>query len=159
MELKVIDLSQGRDFLDMALTAIDLCRSGDWDAGLPQLSYVAKYENSEELLPGVFYSCLGYGLAKHEEKYKEGLGLCRTGVERSVFEAETHLYLAKTYMLIGWKKAAIVTLDRGLRVAPEDKELLKMRGEFGWRKPLAVSSLPRSHFVNRVAGELKTLGR
>ena len=159
MKPTVVDLSESQDLRDMALTAIDLCRSGDWVTGLPQLRYVAKYRSTDEQLPGVFYSHLGYGLANHERKYKQGLDLCKIGVELSEFEGEPYLYLAKTYILFGKKKLAIRALDRGLRVDPEDKRLLKVRGELGWRRPAVVSSLPRGHVVNRVAGGLRSLAR
>ena len=108
-------------------------------------------------MPGVFYSYLGYGLANHERQYQQGLDLCKTGVKLSEFEGEPYLYLAKTYELFGKKKLAIEALDRGLQVDPEGKRLLKMRGEFGWRQPTVVSSLPRGHVVNRVAGGLRAL--
>ena len=154
---RVTDLSQSQDFLDMALTAIDLCRSGNWAAGLPGLRYVFKYRSGDEPLPGAFYSYLGYGLASHEREYQEGLDLCKIGVEVSEFEVESYLYLAKTYMLFGRRKPAIDALERGLRVDPEDEKLARMRSEFGWRRSTAVSSLPRGHFVNRLSGELRTL--
>jgi len=151
------DLSLSQDFLDMTLTAIDLCRSENWAVGLPRLRYVFKYRSGDEPLPGAFYSCLGYGLARHERQYQKGLELCKIGVEVSEFEAEPYLYLARTYMLFGRKKPAIDALDRGLRVDPENAKLVQMRREFGWRQSTALSSLPRGHFVNRVSGELRTL--
>ena len=118
---------------------------------------MAKYGSADEKLPGVFFSCLGYGLADHERKYQEGLDLCKTGVELSEFDGEPYLYLAKTYLLFGRKKLAIEALDRGLQVDPDGERLLKMRGEFGWRRPTAISSLPRGHVLNRVAGRLRGL--
>ena len=150
--------SRNQDPQNMALTAIDLCRAGNWFTGLPQLRYVAKHRSADEK-PGVFYSYLGYGLASLEKKYQQGLDLCKTGVTLSEFDGEPYLYLAKTYMLFGRKKPAIDALDRGLRVDPQHRKLLEMRCEFGWRKPLAVPSLSRGHFLNRVAGELRTLWR
>lgn len=154
---ETLDVSQSQGFHDMALTAIDLCRSNDWDAGLPRLCYVLKYKSPDEPLPGVFYSYLGYGLVNQEREYEQGLDLCKIGVVVSEFEGEPYLVLAKTYMLFGRKKPALNALESGLEVDPEDERLLKMRREFGWRRPIAMSSLPRGHFVNRVSGELKTL--
>lgn len=141
----------------MALTGIDLCRSDNWAVGLPRLRYVFKYRSGDEPLPGAFYSYLGYGLARPERQYQKGLELCKIGVEVSEFEAEPYLYLARTYMLFGRKKPAIDALDHGLCVDPENAKLVRMRREFGWRQSTAISSLPRSHFVNRVSGELRTL--
>ena len=153
----VLHLSENQDFHVMALAAIDLCRSGDWAAGLPRLSFVAKYRHGDEPLPGVFYSYLGYGLAKRERKYQEGLDLCKIGVGLNEFDGEPWLYLAKTYMLFGRRKPAIGALDRGLQLDPEGRDLLKMRSEFGWRRPPVMSALPRGHTINRVAGGLRSL--
>ena len=141
----------------MALTGIDLCRSGNWHTGLAQLRYVTKYGSADEKLPGVFYSFLGYGLATDERKYQQGLDLCKKGVELSEFDGEAYLYLGKTYLLFGQKKSAIEELDRGLQIDPEGRRLLKTRGEIGWRRPTVLSFLPRGHVVNRVAGRLRSL--
>ena len=85
------------------------------------------------------------------------MDLCKTGVELSEFDGESHLYLAKTYLLFGQKKLAIEELDRGLQIDPEGRRLLKTRGELGWRRPTVLSFLPRGHVVNRVAGRLRSL--
>lgn len=85
--------------------------------------------------------------------------MSKSSSEVSEFRPKPYLCRAETYLLIGKKEAAIAALDRGLRIDPEDQELLKARGEFGWRKTRFVSTLPRGHFINRVVGRLRTLGQ
>lgn len=141
----------------IALAAIGHCRSGDWDNGFPILRHLLNQKTTFNSMPGIFYSFLGYGLASRERQYKYGLDLCKTGVRISDFEGETHLYLARTYMLLGSKKQAIAALDRGLRVNPNNPWLLQMRAEFGWRRAPLVASLARNHVVNRTYGELRSV--
>ena len=59
---------------------IELCREGDWNRGLFLLGQIAEADRSTAL-PGLFYSYLGYGIARCQQKTKEGLKLCRRGTE------------------------------------------------------------------------------
>ncbi len=155
-EVPTVSSLSSEQLRKVALSAVSQCRAGNWQKGFPVLRHLLYQNANLNSMPGIFYAFLGYGLASRERQYKVGLDLCKTGVRMSEFEGETHLYLARTYMLLGSKKQAISALDRGLRVNPNNPWLLQMRQEFGWRRPPLVHSLSRNHVVNRAFGEVRS---
>ena len=145
----------GCDLQAVSAAGIERCRSGDWESGLGRLRQVAEQATANEKLPGLFYSYLGYGIADSENRYKQGLSLCKLGAEVGLFEAETYLLLARTYMLLDKKRPAIRVLDRGLEIDRNDRALRCMRESFGVRSRLPVPFLERGHFLNRCIGEMR----
>ncbi len=152
-----------QDLIDLAWHGINLCRTGMWKEGLPNLLFsVNKFgakahrrlpsytlesarapANSPPIAPGpptLAWSYLGYGIASLEGKQSEGLALCQRALRAEPSEPENYLNLARTHLLAEQRRLAIEALDRGLEIDPDHQQLLRVRGGLGWRKrvPLPV---------------------
>ena len=134
---------------------IALCRRGDWVGGIAQLLRLQQTSGTHEWTPGVASSYLGYGLASRKKKYEEGLRHCEEAVRREVWEPETYLNLARTYLLRKELKRAVWALDRGLAMDPDHEEILSLRRKLGRRRKLTFPFLPRGHFLNRLVGGIR----
>lgn len=134
---------------------IDRCRQGDWLGGLELLHAVAAVKGPELELPGRYYSYLGYGLARHEQRVKEGVSLCRHAVKIEPDEPENRLNLARLYELRGNRRGAWRETTAGLELAPGHSELLAFRARLDARRPPVLGFLPRTHPVNLRLGRLR----
>jgi len=134
--------------------AIDQCRKGNWEQGLPYLGQLAESE-SRSALPGLFYSYLGYGIALREQRLEEGLKLCRHAVRIEFFHPENYLNLARTYLLGNDRRGAVKTVREGLKIDPNNQDLLELQKEMGKRRPPVLSFLDRNHPFNRFLGSLR----
>ncbi len=123
---------------------IELCRAGEWREGLTWLGQAASYRGEGLEFPGLYYSYLGYGIAM-QERFNEGLSLCRYAVELEGSEPENHLNLARTYLLSGMQPKAIEAVCKGLEIDPDHSELRRLQRdlqkEARMRPPLALRSL------------------
>lgn len=95
-----------------------------------------------------------YGLcmALVEKKFKPAIDMCRKAIELQFYNASHYLNLAKVYVAAGASKKAVETLDEGLRVIADDRDLKRMRSTFGYRSRPAVSFLDRSNPINKAIG-------
>ncbi len=134
---------------------IDLCRTGDWEAGLAVLRYLARQEKADFDRPGRFFSYLGYGVARFDSRYKEGVALCRHALKIEPNEPENHLNLARIYELRKNRRGAFKALNKGLALNPRHRGLLELQQEFGRRRPAVLGFLPRGHPLNRWLGRLR----
>ena len=69
--------------LDLKIRAeqgIHKCRVGNWEEGMKDLGWVAEHDHSEVELPGAFYSYLGYGIARLDMRYREGINHCKHAI-------------------------------------------------------------------------------
>ncbi len=134
---------------------IDLCRTGDWEGGLAVLRHLARQEKAEFDRPGRFFSYLGYGVARFESRYKEGVALCRHAIKIEPQEPENHLNLARIYLLRRNRRGAYKALKKGLALNPHHQQLLEFYEEFGRRRPAVLPFLPRGHRLNRILGRIR----
>jgi hypothetical protein len=134
--------------------AIEQCRQGNWDQGLPYLGLLADSEDRTSL-PGLFYSYLGYGIALREQRREEGLKLCRHAIKIEFFQPENYLNLARIQLLGNDRRGAWKAVREGLKVDPKNEELLVLQKELGLRRPPVLSFLGRQHFLNRFLGGLR----
>ena len=129
---------------------IELCRAGEWREGLTWLGEAAAYRGEGLEFPALYYSYLGYGIAM-QERFTEGLSLCRYAVELESDEPENHLNLARTYLLSGMQPKALEAVCRGLEVDPNNAELRRLQRDLAgghWlRRPVRLRAL-----VDRLAG-------
>jgi tetratricopeptide (TPR) repeat protein len=134
---------------------IRLCRNGDWNKGLPVLASVLESRWPGEEAPGVIYAYLGYGVARYQNKLRDGLKLCEHAVKQQFYEAENHFHLARVQMLAGDRKAALAALDVGLKLDPDHPGLVALKKEFGVRRRPIVGFLDRDHPLNVLLGRLR----
>jgi tetratricopeptide (TPR) repeat protein len=131
---------------------IMLCRDDHWDTGLALLRKATRKKQREIPFPSLYYSYLGYGLARFDRKYKDGLSLCKHAVRIDDLEPENYLNLARIYLLREDRRNAVAALQKGLMLDSNQHQILELRRELGFRKRPVVSFLSRSHFVNRWLG-------
>lgn len=134
--------------------AIEECRQGHWDQGLPYLGLLADSEDRSSL-PGLFYSYLGYGIALREQRLEEGLKLCRHAIKIEFFQPENYLNLARTLLLANDRRGAVKAVREGLKIDPKNEEILALQKDMGKRRPPVLSFLSRDHPLNRLFGSVR----
>ncbi len=139
----------------MAQRGIDLCRQGSWQEGVRVLGRVAESNLEGVELPSRFFSYLGYGIARVENRVKEGLSLCQHAIKKEFYQPDNYANLARTYQLAGRRLGALRALRRGLSVAPQDRSLHLIRRQMGIRRGSLIPLVPRSHPINRFLGRLR----
>jgi hypothetical protein len=138
----------------LADRGVDLCRRGEWKKGFEVLVAVAETEHREGELPSVFYSYLGYGIARYRNDISGGLALARYSTDTRFFEPENYLNVARIEFLAGNRRSAYQSCMNGLRLDPRNRELRRFLDRMGRRRAPALAFLPRSHAVNRALGKM-----
>ena len=131
---------------------IEACRRGEWELGLRLLGMVADQGGQQ---PGLFYSYLGYGIARYQNRVEEGLKLCQHSIKVEFYQPENYVNLARAYLLRNDRPGAIRTIRSGLKVDPQNEELWVLHHELGIRKLPVLPFLSRDHFINRLLGNLR----
>jgi tetratricopeptide (TPR) repeat protein len=131
---------------------LKLCRAGDWNKGLSVLASVLEQRGPSDQVPGVVYSYLGYGVARFQNKVREGLKLCEHSLKLQYYEAENHWNLARVQALAGERQAAHQTIEHGLKLDPDHAGLLATQRELGVRKPPIIGFLSRDNPINVMLG-------
>ncbi len=152
---------KGAEPADMAWKGIELCRQGEWKEGLYWLTLAAGAKENADELPALFYSYLGYGVARYQKQKQQGLKLCRRAVELEFYQPESYDFLARTHLLMGDRRAAYDVVERGFEVDSSHEGLTSLRSELGERLQPVFSFLPRRHTLNRWLGKARhrLLGR
>lgn len=148
-------LDERTDAHDLAWKGIALCREGRWRQGLDILRRVAATDDRQGDLPGLFYSYLGFGIARFDRRVREGLQLCEAAVKREFYQPENYLNLARTELLAGRRQAAIEAIAAGRRIDPEHPGLAAFHDEVGVRRPPVLQFLSRRNLLNRLLGRLR----
>ena len=140
---------------EAAQRGIDLCRSGNWKAGMEILGKIAESDRQGTELSGLFYSYLGYGIAAYERRGKEGLALCQHAIKVQFYEPENYVLLARVYLLRRRRGKAIDALQRALKLNARHPEALKLAKEVGYRRRPVLPFLPRSNPLNKALGRMR----
>jgi len=138
-----------------AQRGIDLCRQGRWRAGLEILGQIAEADRQGTELPGLFYAYLGYGIARHERRGKEGLALCKHAIKVQFYEPENYVILSRVYLLRERRGKAVKALHQALKLNARHPEALKLAKEIGLRRRPVIPFLSRDNPVNRYLGMLR----
>jgi tetratricopeptide (TPR) repeat protein len=133
---------------------IELCREGEWKDGIFVLGRIAASGRSGSL-PGLYHSYLGYGIARLEGRYDEGIKLCRHAIKVQFYEPENYFNLARTALLAGDRKEAVRAIRSGLKVVPGSPELGALYRELGIRQLPVLSFLSRSNPLNLLFGKIR----
>jgi tetratricopeptide (TPR) repeat protein len=139
--------------------ALERCRRGSWRDGLPALARIAEQDERQGALPALVYSYLGYGIALRQQRLQEGIRLCQHAVKLEFYQAENFLNLARTQLLANHRRAAVRAIADGLKVEPDNRQLLELRRELGQRRAPVLPFLARSNPVNSLLGRLRHLLR
>jgi tetratricopeptide (TPR) repeat protein len=142
---------------DAMRDAIERCRRGGWKDGLPALARIAEQEVRPGALPALVYSYLGYGIAFRQQRIGEGLKLCQHAVKLEFYQVENYLNLARTLLLAGQRRAAVRAVADGLRIEPDNSQLLELQHEVGVRKRPVLPFLSRSNPFNSLLGRVRHL--
>lgn len=134
--------------------ALEQCRQGNWEQGLPYLGQLASSEDRSSL-PGLFYSYLGYGIALREQRLEEGLKLCRHSIKIEFYHPENYWNLARALLLANDRRGAVKAVREGLKIDPHHEELLLLQKELGNRRSPVLTFLARDNPVNRFLGALR----
>jgi hypothetical protein len=137
-----------------ARLGIQLCRQGDWRAGVQQLARAVE-SGPGEGLPSEAYSFLGYGIAREQRRLQEGLSLCRHAIRLDYTAPDNHLNLARLHLLANDRRAAVQAVGQGLSLHPGYGPLLALYREMGWRRRPVLRFLRRSNLLNRWLGQLR----
>jgi len=140
---------------EMAWRGIALCREDDWQEGLYWLSLATESEAKTAELPGLLFSYLGYGLARYKNQPKEGLKLCRLGVEVELHQAESYYLLAQSHLFLGDRRSAVPVIEQGLQVDTGHEGLNQLKLLLGQRRRPVFPSLSRRHVLNRWLGKIR----
>jgi tetratricopeptide (TPR) repeat protein len=129
---------------------IDAVRADEFLLGFTLLSEAYRGPVENRIPDGL--SFYGLCLALVEKKYKPAIELCRRAVELQFYHAEHYVNLAKVYLAAGNRKKAVATLEDGLRVLPDDENIISYRRQVGVRARPAIPFLPRSNPLNIAIG-------
>lgn len=138
--------------------AVDLTKDEEYLAGLTLFLDIYGTEDSPPLNVAKGASGLSYfGLciALVSRKYKVAIDLCKRAIDLEFYHGEHYANLTRVYVAAGNRKKALETADAGLKVAPEDEDLLKARKELGVRARPSVPFLDRSHPINVTLGQAR----
>jgi tetratricopeptide (TPR) repeat protein len=147
------------DMSEAIREAIDRCRRGGWKDGLALLARIAEQEERPGALPALVYSYLGYGIALRQQRIQEGLKLCQHAVRLEFYQAENYLNLARTQLLAGRRRAAVRAVLEGLRIEPDNPQLLELQRDLGVRRRPVLPFLARDNPFNSLLGRLRHLLR
>ena len=140
---------------EAAQRGIDLCRAGNWKAGMEILGKIAEADRQGTELSGLFYSYLGYGIARYERRGKEGLALCQHAIKVQFYEPENYVLLARVYLLRHSRGKAIEALQRALKLNARHPAAVKLAKEIGYRRRPVLPFLPRNNPLNKTLGKMR----
>lgn len=132
---------------------IELCRQGEWSNGLNFLGQIAEAGCTN--VPGLYYSYLGYGIARCQRRTADGLKLCRHAVKLQFYEPENYLNLARTALLVNDRKVAMEAVRKGLKIDRNNRNLRALYRELGIRKRPVLRFLSRSNPINLLLGRIR----
>ena len=140
---------------EAAQRGIELCRAGKWKAGMEILGKIAEADRQGTELSGLFYSYLGYGIARYEKRGKEGLALCQHAIKVQFYEPENYVLLARVYLLRHRRGKAIEALQKALKLNARHPEAIKLAREIGFRRRPVLPFLSRNNPINRTLGKMR----
>jgi hypothetical protein len=139
---------------DAALEGIQLCRRGDWRLGYDQLRRVAAVAGRQDM-PSLFYSYLGFCIARFDRRYRDGITLAKHAVQKEFFQPDNYLNLGKIYLLVENRKGAHEAVAKGLAMDAQHAGLQALRQELGVRRAPVLSFLDRANPVNQLLGRIR----
>jgi hypothetical protein len=134
---------------------LECCRQGEWSHGLFFLGKIAEAGRTNGM-PGIFFSTLGYGIARYQNRPDEGLKLCRHAVKIQFYEPSNYVFWARTALLCQNRGDAVKAVRGGLKVDSQNQELQELQSELGIRRGPVLPFLSRSNPLNQILGKIRS---
>jgi len=116
-------------------------------------AYVERYTARKENVPASGLASYALCLA-HSKEPRRALDLCKQAQHADPRNAHIYWCLAQIQLQTRARREAIETVERGLRAAPDNFLLLRMRKRLGVRQPPPLPFLDRRHTLNVRLGRL-----
>ena len=100
-------------------------------------------------------SYFGLALALVRKEHKTGVELCKRAIDLEFYNGDHYANLARIHVAWNNRKKAVEVADAGLKVAPENDYLLKVRGDLGRRSRPALPILDRTNPINVSLGQAR----
>ncbi len=100
-------------------------------------------------------SWYGFLLGTVGGKPHDGLRLCHDAADEIFWDPRVWEHVARLELISGSRKRAREAIDRGLQLAPGDRELRALIESMGARRPPPLSFLDRSHPINVILGKVR----
>lgn len=138
------------DPTEVMRNGIEAVRKHEYLLGLTLLGQA--YSGRGELPAPDGLSFYGLCIALVQKKFKPAVDLCKKAIELQFYHGEHYANLARVYLAAEHRKKAISTVHKGLKVVPEDENLIQLRRELGVRRPPPIPFLSRDNPLNVVLG-------
>ncbi|HEY0592104.1 MAG TPA: hypothetical protein VGE86_11625 [Thermoanaerobaculia bacterium] len=132
---------------------IQAVREEEYLLGLSLLSDA--YSSRRDVPPPDGLSYYAVCVALVQKKIKPAVDLCKKAIELQFYHAEHYANLARVYIAGDNRKKALLAIAEGLKISPEDENLLKLRAELGRRRKPAIPFLPRDNALNVMIGRAR----
>lgn len=131
-------------------SGIEAVKKDEYLLGLSLLSEAYRRRGEMAAPDGLSY----YGLcvALVQKKFKPAVDLCKKAIELQFYHGEHYANLARVYLAADHRRKALSTIQKGLKVVPDDEYLLRLRKELGVRRPPPIPFLPRNNPLNVALG-------
>jgi tetratricopeptide (TPR) repeat protein len=138
------------DLTEVMRSGIDAVRKDEYLLGLTLLGQAYSGSGERPAPDGLSY--YGLCIALVQKKFKPAVDLCKKAIELQFYHGEHYANLARVYLAAEHRKKAISTVHKGLKVVPEDENLIRLRRELGVRRPPPIPFLSRSNPLNVALG-------
>jgi len=103
----------------------------------------------------LWYSRLGYCIAKERGQVTRGFDLCRASIAHDPKNPVHYLYLGKIHLIAADQYEALQTLRLGMTLG-STPEIEKTLAAIGTRKPPVIPVLSRGNLLNKYLGKILT---
>ena len=100
-------------------------------------------------------SYFGLVLALVRKEHKNGVELCKRAIDLEFYNGDHYANLARIHVAWNNRKKAVEVAEAGLKVAPENDYLLKVRKDLGVRSKPALPILDRTNPINVSLGQAR----
>jgi tetratricopeptide (TPR) repeat protein len=146
-------LSDDFDATEKMRRGIQAVRQEEYLLGLTLLTEA--YSSRRDVPPPDGLSYYAVCVALVQRKFKPAVDLCKKAIEMQFYHAEHYANLARVYVAAENRKKALSTIEKGLKISPEDDALMKLRTELGLRRKPVIPFLPRTNALNVMLGRAR----
>lgn len=137
--------------------AVSQLREGEYASALEGFSEAHLNAAREDSFYNKYLSYHGLMLALLDRP--RGLEMCRNAAANEHVDGDVFLNLARAEQQAGNRLASVRALQRGLQLAPNNRELRDMSLNIGMRRKPVLRFLQRDHPLNRMLGKLTYRGQ